>query len=186
MNPPVTTLANPNPAEWNGASPGEFLVMLTRAGATGVALRGLLDSLRVELPERTLELIALRTSAQLDCSYSWSGHVHIALDRVLTMQEIACVAANGNLLGGTDALTLGAVDELLRDGLLSNETRSALGEEADRVTIAMTSYQLVARLTARMTPEPRAERVLSLASPLRARITYAALVHAGTIDATDA
>ena len=170
---------------WRGASPNGFLALLTPEPEIGGALRRLLDTLRNEMSPRMLEIIALRTAAKLNCSYAWRGHVFISLDAVLTMREIACLAADGGAFVGREAATLRAVDELLHDERLSEVTRRDLGPDASRVTIATSAYQLVSRLASGMAPEPGIPVDARLASPLRARVTYAALTRNGDDDSAD-
>jgi hypothetical protein len=170
---------------WKGESPGGFLALLALEPEIGGAVRHLLDTLRDTMAPRMLELIALRTSARLNSSYAWRGHVFISLDVFLTMREIACIAADGSAFVGRESATLRAVDELLRDERLSDRTRRELGPDASRVTIATSAYQLVSRLSSGMAPEPGIEVDVRLASPLRARVTYAALTRDIEADIAD-
>ncbi len=139
-----------------------------------------LDVLGDQLPPRSRALIALRVSSRLDCSCSWCDGVLAAFDCGLTLREIACVAAQGTDFTGREATTLHAVDELLRDERLSDWTLRALDDApvATAITIATNAFQRRVRRVARLGNGQAIGRIAQLASPLRARVTYAALIHA--------
>jgi alkylhydroperoxidase family enzyme len=85
------------------------------------------------LTPRHRELLVLRVAARRDAEYEWRQHLASAGDNGVEPDEVARVAA------GTDApewsdlerALLRAVDELLGDALISDETWSTLASEFD-------------------------------------------------------
>lgn len=97
---------------------------LTRAFHTlaGHALFG------TTLSERQRELLVLRVAAVRGCEYEWAQHLVLAAAAGITEAEIAAVRA-GRGLDGTEQALLAAVDELLRDAMVSDATWSALAAD---------------------------------------------------------
>jgi alkylhydroperoxidase family enzyme len=92
------------------------------------------------LTPRQRELLVLRVAAIRDASYEWAQHVVIAGDVGLSEQEIADIAdVDRGVDRGTDAARwsgleramLRAVDELVRDAFVTDETWAALAESLD-------------------------------------------------------
>jgi AhpD family alkylhydroperoxidase len=113
---------------WNGETPGALLARLGAKPAVRDAVLALGAALRGSLDSRTLEFIALRTSAERDCLYTWRGHCHIALGRTLTKREIAAVASGAAAFEGRDRTILEAVDEILADRRLTAATLAEVGD----------------------------------------------------------
>ena len=170
------------PPQWKGACPRGFFARLASEPAILDAVRGLCDTLPKVMARRTLELVALRVSAQLGCVYVWQGHCHIALGADLTFTEIAGVAHGPAAFGATpDAVVLRAVDELLAHDCLSIATRAELGDAELAVTVAIATYRLVSSLMDGFEPEPGIAPVTGLETPARARATHHRLLRADCV-----
>lgn len=159
---------------WHGKRPHVFFETIASEPVIGDGLCGLCDALLATMAPRRRELVALRVSAELECTYAWHGHVRISLDAVLSRAEIAGVAAGPAAFCGNDAVLLQAVDELLREDRMRRGTRAALGEDALAVKIAAGTYRTIAWVMAGIGPEPGLDEVRGLETPARARETYAA------------
>jgi alkylhydroperoxidase family enzyme len=157
---------------WKGRPPHQLFERLKTECVIAAAIRGLGDALRTAMPGRTLELVALRVSVLLVNSYIWNGHTYIALDSMLTFEEIAGVAVGTSAFAGRDATTLHAVEELVRGVGLSDETRSGLGSQALSVTVASGFYRLVATIMQDASPEPGVPVIPGLEDPAQAAETY--------------
>jgi alkylhydroperoxidase family enzyme len=85
------------------------------------------------LTPRQRELLILRVAALRDAEYEWEQHVIIATDAGITGDEIARVRVGADASGWStlDAATLRAVDELVRDALVSDATWATLAENFD-------------------------------------------------------
>ena len=85
------------------------------------------------LTPRQRELLVLRVAAVRDARYEWEQHVVLAGDNDIDADEVACVAAGPDAPGwsGLERAMLRAVDELVRDALISDETWSVLAGELD-------------------------------------------------------
>jgi 4-carboxymuconolactone decarboxylase len=83
---------------------------------------------RSSLAPRDRELVILRTASRCGSAYEWGQHVGIGRDAGLSDEEIRRVAAGPTAAGWTneDAALLRAVDELLDDHCLSDDTWSRL------------------------------------------------------------
>jgi hypothetical protein len=178
--PPDAHMTSTDPQEWRGKRPQRFLDELAPEPIIGAAFLGNCDAVRVAMEARTLELLALRVSAELECLYSWRGHCRIALDRILSYAEIAGVASGPTAFSGHDADVLWAVDAILDHGYLTSSARSALGDAALSITIATGTYRTVAGLMYDIQPEPDLSEIVGLETPGRARETYATLTHQDT------
>lgn len=85
------------------------------------------------LSQRDRELLILRVAAVRDATYEWRQHVVLARDAGLSDDEIAMVA-DGPSAGGwspRDRALLAAVDELVRDASIADETWAVLAAELD-------------------------------------------------------
>jgi alkylhydroperoxidase family enzyme len=171
MLPQDRTYVRDQPA-WKGRSPHKLFERLKAEHVIAAAIRALGDALRAAMPDRTLELVALRVSALLVNSYIWNGHTYIALDAVLTFEEIAGVAAGASAFAGHDATILRAVEELVRGGRLSDETRLGLGSQVVGVIVASGFYRLVATIMQDVPPETGVPVIRGLEDPARAARTY--------------
>ena len=85
---------------------------------------------------RPRELIVLRTAWHLKCEYEWHYHVGYALSAGLTMEEIAAIrdGPSAAIWQGKDEdrAVLTAVDELIRDSVLSDATWAELSRFFNR------------------------------------------------------
>jgi len=159
-------------ALWKGRPPRKLFDRLKTERVIAAGIRVLGDALRAAMPDRTLELVALRVSALLDDAYIWNGHTYIALDCLLTFDEIAGVAAGEAAFTGRDATILRAVEELVRSARLSHETRFALGSQVLSVIVAAGFYRFVATIMQDVPPEPGVPVVPGLEDPEQAAKTY--------------
>jgi alkylhydroperoxidase family enzyme len=85
------------------------------------------------LSVRQRELVVLRVASRRDSEYEWSQHVVQGLDAGLNRDEIAAAAepAIGGAWSPLDAAILAAVDELVDDARMGDETWAALSAEFD-------------------------------------------------------
>jgi AhpD family alkylhydroperoxidase len=83
------------------------------------------------LTERHRELIVLRVAAVRQCSFEWTQHVFLALEAGIDHEEIGRVAygPNAPFWSAFEATLLRSVDELLNDGIMTDDTWNALAEE---------------------------------------------------------
>lgn len=85
---------------------------------------------------RPRELIVLRCAWHLKCQYEWHYHVKYGLAAGLTIEEIAAVrdGPDSSVWDGKaeDRLVLTAVDELIGNSILSDETWAALSGIFDK------------------------------------------------------
>ncbi|MEU6369356.1 carboxymuconolactone decarboxylase family protein [Streptomyces sp. NPDC046931] len=103
------------------------------------------------LPDRTRELLILRTACNTRAGYEWGRHVPLARAAGVTDEEIRRICAGPEAQGWppADAHLLRAADELHRDARLSTATWSALAaghDEAQLIEITMLvgQYHMVA------------------------------------------
>jgi AhpD family alkylhydroperoxidase len=82
---------------------------------------------------RTRELVVLRVAWRRRCRYEWAQHLSIAARAGVTDAEVAQVRGDVGALAGAGvvALLIRAVDELLDDSCLSDETYRALSASFD-------------------------------------------------------
>lgn len=166
--------------EWKGARPHRFFSRLACEHAIMGAVLALCEALPQTMPRRTLELVALRVSAQLECLYVWQGHCQIALDAELTIAEIAAVAHGPAAFGAPpDAAVLQGVDDLLGYERMSAATRTALGDAELAVTVATATYRLVSWLMDGIEPEPGVPPVAGIETPARASASHLELRRTG-------
>jgi alkylhydroperoxidase family enzyme len=85
------------------------------------------------LTPRQRELLILRVAARRDAEYEWAQHVFIAGDAGISDEEIARIRTGADAPGWSalDAAMLRAVDELVGQALVSDETWAALAETLD-------------------------------------------------------
>ncbi|MBX6388064.1 MAG: carboxymuconolactone decarboxylase family protein [Frankia sp.] len=85
------------------------------------------------LTDRQRELLVLRVAAVRRCGYEWLQHVHLARDAGLTDEEISRIALGPDapLWDPVDAALLRAVDELIADGRIGDETWATLRDKLD-------------------------------------------------------
>ena len=88
------------------------------------------------LAVRPRELVVLRTAWHLKCGYEWHYHVTYGLAAGLTIEEIAAVrdGPSAPIWQGKDEdrAVLTAVDELIRDSVLSDATWAKLSRFFDK------------------------------------------------------
>lgn len=82
------------------------------------------------LPDRTRELVILRTACLAGCVYEWEHHTAMGLLVGLTEDDVAAVRS-GSSADDFDQVVLDAVDELVTGTQLSPETWARLGERLD-------------------------------------------------------
>jgi alkylhydroperoxidase family enzyme len=85
------------------------------------------------LTARQRELIVLRVSVLRNATYEWLQHVIMAHDEDITDEEIARVADAPDAAGWSpvEGAMLRAVDELVEDAMISDETWALLSESLD-------------------------------------------------------
>jgi alkylhydroperoxidase family enzyme len=85
------------------------------------------------LSERQRELLVLRVAAVRGSEYEWLQHVVLGRDVGLDGDDIARIAAGPGVDGWAplDAALVRAVDELLADALIADDTWAALAAELD-------------------------------------------------------
>lgn len=82
---------------------------------------------------RQREILVLRVATLRKCSYEWAQHVVVARDVGLTDDEIARVTLGPDapFWDPFEAALIRAVDELIADGAISDETWDVLAAELD-------------------------------------------------------
>jgi alkylhydroperoxidase family enzyme len=85
------------------------------------------------LSPRERELLVLRVAAVRDAEYEWVQHKVIGADVGLTAEEIERVAAGPDAPGWSpiEAAMVRAVDELVRDARIADDTWATLANELD-------------------------------------------------------
>jgi 4-carboxymuconolactone decarboxylase len=85
------------------------------------------------LSARQRELLVLGVAAARDAAYEWAQHVVLAGDAGLTPEEIARIAAGPDAVGWSplEQAMLRAVDELIRDAMVVDDTWKVLAGELD-------------------------------------------------------
>ncbi|HZA75457.1 MAG TPA: carboxymuconolactone decarboxylase family protein [Acidimicrobiales bacterium] len=85
------------------------------------------------LSARQRELLILRVASVRRCTYEWAQHVVLARDAGLANEEIARVAEGPDGPGWSplERAMLGAVDELLDDATVTDDTWKVLAAELD-------------------------------------------------------
>ena len=85
------------------------------------------------LSPRQRELLVLRVAAVRHADYEWAQHVILARDAGLTSDEIARVSEGPDAAGWSrlDQAMVRAVDELIRDALVSDGTWQVLAGDLD-------------------------------------------------------
>jgi alkylhydroperoxidase family enzyme len=103
------------------------------------------------LTPRERELVVLRVAAVRGSDYEWAQHVVLAGDAGLDADDIARIAEGPDAEGWgvLDAAMLRAVDELIADALISDDTWAALSSELDRqqlmdLVFTVGAYELLA------------------------------------------
>ena len=103
------------------------------------------------LTPRQRELLVLRVAAVRDSAYEWAQHGCWPRDVGITDEEVARLAEGPDADGwpGLDAALVRAVDELLADALVSDDTWAALAAELDTqqlmdVVFTVGAYDLLA------------------------------------------
>jgi alkylhydroperoxidase family enzyme len=86
------------------------------------------------LDARQRELLVLRVAARRGAEYEWRQHVYIAHDLGFTDADIERVAEGPHADGWSpiDAAMLRAVDELVADAQIADDTWAVLADELDR------------------------------------------------------
>lgn len=106
------------------------------------------------LSPRQRELLVLRVAVVRQAEYEWVQHTVIAADAGLAPDEIARVAEGPDAPGWSpiDAAMVRAVDELVRDAKVSNETWTVLSGDLDTqqlmdLVFTVGAYDLLAMAT---------------------------------------
>ena len=86
------------------------------------------------LDARQRELLILRVAARRGAEYEWRQHAYIARDLGFTDAEIERIAEGPHAAGWSplDAAMLRAVDELVADACIADDTWAVLADELDR------------------------------------------------------
>jgi 4-carboxymuconolactone decarboxylase len=87
--------------------------------------------MRSTLPPRLRELAVLRIAHLTACAYEWDEHVVIGQNNGLTLQDIDALQ-RGEAADDFDHTVLAAVDELVENTRLSDQSWAALGERMDK------------------------------------------------------
>jgi AhpD family alkylhydroperoxidase len=87
--------------------------------------------MRSTLEPRLRELAVLRIAHLTECAYEWDEHVTIGKTTGLTDDDIAALQ-RGEAADEFDRSVLTAVDELVAETRISDETWAALGERMDK------------------------------------------------------
>ncbi|MCF1508692.1 carboxymuconolactone decarboxylase family protein [Streptomyces glomeratus] len=103
------------------------------------------------LPDRTRELLILRTAYNTRAGYEWGRHVPLARASGVTEEEIRRIGAGPDAQGWapSDARLLRAADELHREACVSAATWSSLAADHDEaqlieITMLVGQYHMVA------------------------------------------
>lgn len=103
------------------------------------------------LTPRHREMLVLRVAELRACGYEWAQHVFVAHDAGLTDDEISRVAQGPDAAGWAplESALLRAVDELVADGAIHDDTWSVLAESLDTrqlvdVVFTVGAYESVA------------------------------------------
>jgi len=85
------------------------------------------------LSPRQREMLVLRVAAVREAIYEWKQHVVLAADAGLTPEEVARIEEGPGATGWSplDAAMLSAVDELLRDAMVTDVTWGVLAAALD-------------------------------------------------------
>jgi alkylhydroperoxidase family enzyme len=85
------------------------------------------------LPPRLRELVVLRVAAVRDAEYEWAQHVVLAVDEGITPDEIERVRSQPDAMEWSrlESSLLRAVDELVRDASIGDDTWTVLASELD-------------------------------------------------------
>lgn len=119
------------------------------------------------LPRRETELVILRVADRMDCAYEWHHHARLGAQAGLTSKEILQVQRHGNVdeWDPVTAMVLRAVDELATDGVIGDETWTALRSdhsEAQLIELIMLvgHYEMLAKTinTLRIETDPPPSR----------------------------
>lgn len=120
------------PDAWENGSRTNTMMTMAQHPKLGMAFnvfgkQVLLDS---TLPFRPRELVVLRTSWHLKADYEWHYHVGYALSAGMTLEEISAIrdGPDAPVWEGRDEdrAVLRAVDELIKDATISDETWASL------------------------------------------------------------
>jgi 4-carboxymuconolactone decarboxylase len=120
------------PNSWENGSRTNTVMVMANHPKLGMAYNAfgrqvLLDS---TLPMRPRELVVLRMSWLLKAEYEWHYHVGYAISAGITLEEIAAVKDGADAPAWSakaeDRAVLKAVDELLADATIEDETWAAL------------------------------------------------------------
>lgn len=103
------------------------------------------------LSVRQRELIVLRVASLRQCGYEWAQHVLLARDAGVTDEEIDRIAAGPDAPGWApiERAMLQAVDDLLADAVVSDDTWAVLAKEFDQrqlmdLVFTVGTYEMVA------------------------------------------
>ena len=103
------------------------------------------------LTERQRELLVLRVATLRQSAYEWGQHIFMARDAGLTDEEIARVAFGpaAPFWSELEAALIRSVDELIRDGVIADDTWAVLARELDEqqqldVIFTVGAYETIA------------------------------------------
>jgi len=127
---------HPPPPQDPGRPKGlNVLGMLARYPALATAYNTFNGHLlfNTSLSPRQRELLVLRVAAVRECEYEWAQHVVLAGDVGITADEVDRVRSGADADGWSDgdAALLRAVDELLADAFVTDETWATLAGALD-------------------------------------------------------
>lgn len=105
------------------------------------------------LSERHRELLVMRVAAVRKCGYEWAQHLFVARDAGLTDEEIGRIAygPEAPFWNQLEAGMLSAVDELIDDGVIGEQTWQTLAAELDTqqlldLIFTVSGYDTLARM----------------------------------------
>jgi AhpD family alkylhydroperoxidase len=117
------------------------------------------------LPRRDTELVILRTAHVRGCAYEYEHHRHLSRRAGVTKADVERVEAGPEADGWSarERALLGAVDELIADGDLSDERWSALREHLDErraieLVMLVGHYEMLATTIAALRIQPDRRR----------------------------
>lgn len=134
LNPP-TQRHSVTPPDPDRAKPMHMLGVMARHPALARAYFtfGAHALVATTLTPRQRELLALRTSAQCSCAYEWAQHFSMARDAGLSEEEISRIGfgPEAPFLSDLERAMLRASDELVSDGVISQDTWAVLAAELE-------------------------------------------------------
>ncbi len=163
--------------------------MLTGTGDCFPAVVALVKALfqAYDVDPKLREIVTLRVAVLLSAPYEWQQNAKMALNVGLSQEQIEAIAGEGQVQGLTPDYALGcaAADELVRGGMLTDETLSGLlgryGEVGTRKLVLAIGYFtfLAMFLNGCRVPLETSDKIGASTSPLGCAQTDASKVARG-------